>query len=308
MKLTEIQKKAISEELNAYLKEHKISANEFVKRSEINERYISAILKGQIITGDVLIADKWYKMIAEKINFSLKKEYWEVRPTPQMIRMLDTLQEAREHSVTRIVIGETGCGKSKSTELFKNKYPVNTYKVTVGINDTIGDLLDKTLEALRLPVLKSKSKKLNSIAKFLQQEQYRGVLSTMIYDESEFMKQPTLCNMKELSDEIEGYAGLVLVGTKQLLDNLETMRKKDKPGIPQFYRRVKFCIRELPAIDRNFTEFLQSIEDKDLKDWLKKNCENYGELHDVLVPAMREAERLGEPLTLSLVRKILGIQ
>lgn len=306
MKLNKEQKQEISIALNEYLKQHDMSANEFVKRTDINERYINSIIHGRTYTGSTEIQDKWYKVVANFINFSLKKEYWETRPTPQMMRMLETLQESREYSLTHVIIGQTGCGKTFTTDLFKNKFPVDTYKITVGSNDTIGDLLDKTLDELKLPSSKSKSKKITAIANVLQEKQYRGEYPTIIFDECEYMKQPALCSMKELYDGLVGYAGLVMIGTDQLLDNLDTMRNKNRAGIPQFYRRIKFGIRELNPINRSYDEFLEDIEDKELKKWLKTNCENYGELHDVLVPAMREAERLGEPLTLKLVRKILG--
>jgi hypothetical protein len=41
---------------------------------------------------------------------------------------------------------------------------------------------------------------------------------------------------------------------------------------------------------------------------LQMECENYGELHDILVPAMRESERTGEPLVLDFVKKIFNIR
>ena len=112
--------------------------------------------------------------------------------------------------------------------------------------------------------------------------------------------------MKELYDGLIGCCSIVMMGTPQLLRNIDIMRKKDKPGIPQFYRRVKFGIRVLPDIDKSFKLFLNGI-DANLKKFLQDNCDNYGELHDVLVPAMREADRLGEPLTETLVRKILNM-
>ncbi|MDK7674357.1 ATP-binding protein [Weeksella virosa] len=220
--------------------------------------------------------------------------------------MLETLQEAREHSATYVVIGETGSGKTFTSDLFRNRYPVDTYKVTVGSLDTIGDLLDKTLEAMKLATPKTKSKKISAIADFLKKKQMMGEFPTVIYDECEYMKQPALCSMKELYDGLIGYSALVLIGTDQLIDNLDKLRKKNRSGIPQFYRRIKFGIRELNPIDRSFSQFLGDITDKELVRWLKQNCENYGELHDVLVPAMREAERLNEELSLELVRKILG--
>ncbi|OWP85470.1 hypothetical protein BWK60_13920 [Flavobacterium covae] len=85
------------------------------------------------------------------------------------------------------------------------------------------------------------------------------------------------------------------------------MRKRKKEGMRQFYRRLKFRVRVLPSIDTSFKLFLNEIEDKDLITFLQRNCENYGELHDALVPAMREADRTGEPLTEDFVRKVLNI-
>lgn len=306
MRLTQEQKQAISIELKKYLAQHKISSNEFSARTEINPAYISAIVNGKTYTGSTEIQDKWYKVIATYINLSLKKEFWQTQGTPQMMRMLETLQESREHSLTHVIIGETGCGKSFTSGLFKNKYPVDTYIVTIGSNDKISDIIDKIMTELRLPNANSTSKKITSIAQFLRKKQLDNEFPVLIFDECEYMKQPALCAMKELYDGLVGYAGLVMIGTDQLLDNLDKMRKKNRAGIPQFYRRIKFGIRELSPINRSYEEFLTGIEDKELVKFLKANCDNYGELHDVLVPAMREADRLEAPLTLDLVRKILG--
>jgi len=141
----------------------------------------------------------------------------------------------------------------------------------------------------------------------LKQLRLEGLKPHLILDECEYMKQPALCSMKELYDALNGICGITLIGTSQLIDNLDKLRKKNRSGIPQFYRRIKFGIRELPTIDRSFAMFLKNIEDKDLRNFLKQNCDNYGELHDVLVPAMKEADRTGKPLTEEFVRTILGM-
>ena len=85
------------------------------------------------------------------------------------------------------------------------------------------------------------------------------------------------------------------------------MRKRNKAGIPQLWRRLKFGIRMLPEIDRRFLLFLSDIEDKELKAFLQRNCENYGELNSVLLPALREADRTSQPLTLPFVRTVLNL-
>ncbi len=98
-----------------------------------------------------------------------------------------------------------------------------------------------------------------------------------------------------------------MIGTDQLTRNIEKLRKQNKDGIPQLWRRIKFGVRTLPKIDRRFTLFLKEIEDKNLVKFLCANCDNYGELHDVLVPCMKEAERLDCELSENLVKTVLGI-
>lgn len=305
--ITPQQKQQITEALNNYIETHKISANEIVKRSGVNESYISSVRNGETTVGKSEIKDKWYLMIADFIGLKLTKEYWKMEETPQLYRMLSTLEDAKENGQTNIIIGETGSGKSYISDLFLKANPVDTFKIVVGSLDTIGDLLDKIIDVLKIATPKTKSKKIGEIAKKLKQLRLEGLKPHLIFDECEYMKQPALCSMKELYDALNGICGITLIGTSQLIDNLDKLRKKNRSGIPQFYRRIKFGIRELPTIDRSFAMFLKNIEDKDLRNFLKQNCDNYGELHDVLVPAMKEADRTGKPLTEEFVRTILGM-
>ena len=90
------------------------------------------------------------------------------------------------------------------------------------------------------------------------------------------------------------------------MTHLEQMKRKNKDGIPQFYRRVKFGVRKLEPIDRRFPGFLDDITDRELVRFLTENCDNYGELHDVLVPSMREADITGEPLTVDFIKTVLN--
>lgn len=305
--ITTQQKQQITAALNEYIELHNISGNEIVKRSGVNESYVSSIRNGETKVGKSEIKDKWYLMISEFIGLSLKKEYWTMKETPQLFRMLSTLEDAKQNGVTNIIIGETGSGKTYISDLFLKANPVDTYKIVVGSLDTIGDLLDKIIDSLKIATPKTKSKKIGEVAKKLKQLKLEGQEPHIIFDECEYMKQPALCSMKELYDALKGICGITLIGTSQLIDNLDKLRKKNRSGIPQFYRRIKFGIRELPSIDRSFSMFLEQIEDKALIKFLKQNCDNYGELHDVLVPAMKEADRTGQQLTEDFVRTILGM-
>jgi len=44
-----------------------------------------------------------------------------------------------------------------------------------------------------------------------------------------------------------------------------------------------------------------------LRKFLQTECENYGELHDVLVPALREAENAGKSISEDFVRQLFNM-
>jgi len=300
----------IVEALEAYMAQHKLSANKVSEASGVNAAYISQMRKGEFSTtvGEktVEIASKWFDMLATYIGMKLQKTYWQTVPTEQFTRTIATLEDAREYGYTNVIIGETGSGKTYAAGLFQKSNPADTYIITVGASDNITDLVDKVVDILHITPAKSKSKKIADIISKLREMRRSGAKPCLIFDEAEYMKQSALCAMKELYDNLHGNAGLILIGTDQLIRNIEKLKKRNKEGIPQFYRRIKFGIRTLPAIDRSFKQFLNDVE-PGLKKFLKANCDNYGELHDVLVTAMREADRTGHPLTESFVRTILNI-
>lgn len=304
--MTTPTKQAIVQALENYLSAN-MSANEFVDMYEINESYITSMRNGSYKVVDTEIKDRWFEKVAKAIGFELTKSYWSTVMTGQTTAMLSILQDAKDFGLTNIVIGETGCGKSYTADLFKAKNPNNTYIIKVSSLDNLSDLIDKILTACKLPAAKSKSKNCTEIIKFMRKLKFDGKQPMLIFDECEFMKQPTLSMMKEFHDGLKSFCAVILIGTDELSDNIEKLTKRKKPGMRQFHRRMKIGTRILPSIDNTFKLFLNNIEDKGLKSFLQRFCDNYGELYDVLVPVMREADRTSEPLTEAFVRKVLNV-
>ena len=309
-------KKQIVEALESYMTEHGLTQNDVSKRTGVNASYIIEMRKGNYrmkVSGkDVDIADKHFERIAELTGFQVRKTYWETKPTEQMAEALEAMCDARDNGEFRMIIGDTGCGKTYVAKIFKRKYPNDVFYIKVSKLDDIRMLLLKLLDVTGSPTppRTGVSWLLSSVCSNLQKMSYEGRKPVLVFDESEYMKQSALCLIKELYDYVidEGhYCGIVLIGHYQLSGNIEQLRRRNKDGIPQFCRRTKFGMRQLPKIDRNFTQFLEGIEDKKLRKFLQNNCENYGELHDVLVPALREAERTGEEVTEDFVRKLLNM-
>lgn len=294
-----------------FIEQHAISQNELAKATGVNARYLIAMFRGAERLDDAKqtkINDKYYIRLANYIGFALEKQYWEVRPTDQLKSITSVLVDAKTNGETAVITGATGCGKTFTCKLFQRKYPQEVFIVTVGASDNLGDLLDKILEAINVQSIKrTKSARIRLINKTLLKLNEEGKEPVLIFDEAEYMKQPALAALKELYDNLNSVCALVLIGTEQLTDNIEKLKRRDKPGIPQLYRRIRYRIRPLPGIDRSFSLFLNGSYDKNLVKWLRSNCDNYGELHDVLVPALREADRTGDKLSVDFVKMTLGI-
>lgn len=310
------QKLQIVEAAKRYADEHGLSQNDLAKKADVSAKYVSDMFNGKTFTvansatgKTVEIADKYYLKLAEYVGVSVKKEYWKTVVTPQMQRILVSLQVAKENGETNLIIGETGCGKSYVCDIFRRKYPADTYIVTVSQTDNITDLIEKIITALKINVeARTRTGRLNAAMRYLKEKRDNGMEPQIIFDESEYMKQAALCAMKSLYDNLHKVCSIVLVGTDQLLTNIETLKRRNKNGIPQFYRRVKFGVRRLEPIDRRFPGFLDDIGDRAIVSFLRENCDNYGELHDVLVPAKREADLTGEPLTVDFIKTVLDIR
>lgn len=308
-------KQQIAHNCKAYLQENNLSQSEFADKTAVRKEYITHIFKYNsdftVPAGNgktVLIASKYFERMADFIGYSYVKTFWENKPTPQFTQIIANLQESKDHGTTNIIIGDTGSGKSHVVNLFLRKNPSATFVVTVGSTDNLSDLIDKVIDELKITTGKSKSKKIRDIAFKLRSLKDSGLKPQLIFDEAEYMKQPALCSMKELHDYLNEHCSIVLIGTDQLLKNLDVMRKRNKNGIPQFYRRIKFGIRKLPYIDKSYKMFLEDVDDLDVKKYLRKLCDNYGELHDVLVPVRREADRTKEPITIEFIRKVLNLE
>lgn len=304
----------IVQAVTAYMTEFKMSQADLAAKSGVRKEYVSIILKPNsnfmYSSGDVqgYIPAKHFSSLADVCGFKTEPEYWNTQPTAQTNAILAHLQTAKEHHAPLVLIGETGCGKSFTTSLFSSRNPMDVFVVIAGSSDSLSDLLDKTLVSLNVnDGVKSKSGKIRSIAQKIRSLTFQGYTPMLVIDEGEYLKQPALCAVKEVFDYVNGYCSVTIIGTHQLVANIEKLKRRDHSGIPQFHRRMKMGLKLLPNIDRSYKLFINDIEDRELKKFLLRNCNNYGELHDIIVPATRESERLNEPLSIGLVRRLLNL-
>lgn len=310
--MNKADKQQIVEAMSSYMNQHGLSQNKFASLSGVNVSYISSMTQGRFENhpaGDqeIVIPDKWFLKIADYIGFKIQKDYWPVITTEQLAQMMMAMDDSRSSGRTKLLIGQSGSGKTYAIDAFCKLHPADAIKITVSSLHTINDIIDDILDALHLEIKGSKAKRIRAIAKQVISMRRDGLKPILIIDEGENMKLPALSMIKALYDALEKYCPIVLVGTDQLLEKIEKMKRKNKEGIPQFFRRFRAGISSLHPIDKSFNAFIATL-DKGLQRLLRDLCDNYGELHDYLEPAIREADIAGKQLTEEFFRALYNLK
>lgn len=311
--MTQQEKQSIMDAARAYMSDKDISQNELCARSGVNASYMVNMMKGDFNfinsrNGNASeIKDIYFQKLASTIGYSFKKEYWPMVETPQLRDIYAALLDAKEESKTRMIIGETGCGKTYTLSRFAGAYPKGTYIVTCSRLDRQNDLIRKIQVAIGKDFTGTGSQRIDRISVELSRRYDAGMKPVLIFDEAEYLTISGLLGVKTIYDYLKDMCGIVFVGTDDLLSNLE--RTLHKTGMKQFYSRFKAGKRVVRSIDRDYTTFLKGRGfDKELIGELKKEASNYRELSDYLIPALKEADRIGVPLTAELFKSMNYLQ
>lgn len=311
---TETKQSIISQAIS-YMEANSLSQSQFAKLSQTNEAYLSNMINGIYTythskSGEQLpIADSWFEKIQAALKGVEHKQYWPLVATYQFRQIIMELEGAKAGGATKVLIGESGCGKSYTVDVFRRAHPIATYVVVCHRFNTLSDIVNRILEAIGKKMEGTISDRLETISMELWRMYRRGEHPILILDEAENLTLNAFQMLKALFDYLKGACSICLIGTDQLTDMMDRYRKRNKQGMPQFYRRFKAGIREIRDIDQSFRDFFATheINDRSLQAIIRNQCENYGELADYLEPALREAARRGQRLTKELFCSIYDI-
>lgn len=300
-------KQSIIRAAEGYRAEKGLDQKTFAKLAGVSYSYYNVARGGRFAYGTTVIDDGFFRSIARAIGYPLERVYWPHRDTPQFVDMTAALYEARNTVEARMILGETGCGKTYAIDRFCEQNPAGVYRVTVNDYDTIRDIFDEIARAAGIKTTARRGALLREVCGVLREQAAKGLRVMLIVDEAENTKVAGLKAYKALYDLLRGCVSLVLVGTPELAERLDRLRKRGVPGMPQFIRRFKARTTRLEAVDTAFREFRDTVADAGLWRLAARLCENYGELRDYLEPALREAHENGEELTEAAFREMYNL-
>ncbi len=302
----------VVEHAQKWAKDNKLTQAELSKKTGVNAGYLSNMLRNIFIVEvegkDVFIADKWFYQLADRTGFAVKKSYWATVQTREFEMIIHELTVAKRESKVTTIINDTGLGKTFTVDKFVMVNALHTYSITVNSMHKLRDIINELANLLGTPIRHNSLDTFFSIIKRLRELKMMGHQPLVIIDEAENLKLPVIQMLKGLYDGVIEYASIVMIGTSQLTDALQRLSYSNKNGAPQFFRRIKAGIRVIPA-HKDFKPFFEKfkIQDKGLRELLTRLCNNYGELHDYLEPALREADETGEQLNEQFFRLMYNL-
>lgn len=305
MNMAELTKKqqGIVAAAAAYMADKGLTQAELGHKSGVGPTYLNVMLGGGTHLNNTLIAAKYWNMLEALVNPA--PALWPMLDTTQGLRIRAELVQAKQKQLTRMIVAEPGAGKTMSVNWFKDNAPKHTYVITMNDLMTVNDVLDTLERDLGVTGRTRRAMKLYDIILKLRDIRNSGGYPIIIIEEAENMNMRTRKLLKAVFDGVDRYCALVLVGTPDLLTNVEKAKKSGKDAGPQFYRRFVPGLVRVAGINRNFDLFYKTHNVPDgLRKLLNTICENYGELNRWLEPVLEECATKGVDLTEELFREV----
>jgi DNA transposition AAA+ family ATPase len=286
----------IVEALKQYLIEHPdLSQNKVKELIGISAAYVSALVNG---TWDAVASGKGKTVpisdaIFRKVRFFLGIT-GEVFDTRNYTDIMFALAQAKKNVGYGIIDGNTGAGKTFTITEFQRLYPTATYVLKCSNSMTARMMV---LEMARVVGVGEHGDN-NAIIRNVAEKLKRESNAILILDETETMlrKRLAIGFMKDLYDQVEGRAAIVLTGANGLVDQMKLRASRNIESFPQVLRRFGakplFLSAGIDMDDAMKICAAYGVEERKAVAQLVAHCGDYGTLFNTLQKGKEDSQAL----------------
>jgi transcriptional regulator with XRE-family HTH domain len=234
--MLESQKEQIAQELANYLAAHNTSQNKIASASGVSAGYLSQIINRNWNSVPVSggkttsIGEQHFRKLQAFLGLSL-----EVFATKNYQDVQIALHEARTTQGYTIIDGDTGAGKTFAITEYARQNPATVYVVKCANSMTATAMIRRMCEVVGVGLTGPIDERIQAIANKLNREGQ----ALLVLDESETMvkKSRAFGFIKDLYDQVEGRAGIVIAGANGILDKMKVKASYNVESFPQVLRR-----------------------------------------------------------------------
>ncbi|MDB9500039.1 AAA family ATPase [Nodularia spumigena] len=293
--MTTEQKTAIKQQLVSMIDTKKLSQAEAARQMGMSAPTLWNIINN---AWDKVSTQMWNR-VAAWCGYSEKT--WLLLETRQLTTVVNLLNDAQENSRMLALCANTGLGKTTAIKYY-HQNNANVYYMLCTVTMTRNDFVSELQTVLGLDVPGNLHKRLQSVIDKLADAEF----PLLILDDAGKLNEGCLRLIQIIYDSLEHRVGIVLVGTLQLRKFIFAGAAKDRQGFRELKRRIAywetlhapdastisvFC-RELKIVDANAIAFV------------KRKCQDFGTMRELLTNAQRIAARHNCPISLSILESV----
>lgn len=302
--LTQKQKtEVIPAAIARYFNENNANQVALAQLAGIDKTYVNQIAQGKTHIGSTEIKDKYYKAIARAIGLKIVPEYWQHFNTWNFKQGILALEKAKANKERVGIDGDTGLGKTYLSTVFKRKYAKTVILVKCSGIENSKEFAVNFATACGADTIGTKGKLIkNACTKIRQMD---GDMLVII-DEFENSKAGNIPTIKAIADELEGHAGVAVIGI-DVQKMLEKTAQRRKQGFIQVNRRWSFAWTKLDGdISDDILQICQAlgITVKSAQNWLMSRVHDFDSLKNICTAALEEAEKSGRPVNAELLNEL----
>ena len=286
-----LQKNQILDKLIAYHEDKKsehgeFSQNQLAKAVGISASYMTPLMKRDFERtnkeGNLILTDNIWQKISDFLNRS--NESWDI---PNYGLVMTRLLDAKRHHYPLIFDGSTGVGKTYGADLFRKKFPKNTFYIKCAFDMSIKQFVKEMARVVGISADKMTTNRyqmrINICEKLLSLPD-----SILIIDETEKTTQnaklqiiDTLQAMYDYKDLFKSVS-LVVMGANGFYSRLKSIaeNRQNPHAIPQFLSRWKPVFMEdySTQVAKGVCRDHYGIKDKEMIKELVESATDYREL------------------------------
>lgn len=279
-------KEKIIERLRNYL-DRKPGQNKLANEIGISAAHLSNVMNAKF---DLVSEEIWAKINAF-INANEPTE-WRIHATRNYRLIHSVCHDARDNQAFRMITGYAGCGKTTALKAFAAEYPNVTYVMLDSISGN-KQILKAIADALNIEATSRMTAP--EIMKEIAAVLNNTPNSLLILDECGSIGKNNMVMLKDLSNKIEGQAGLILSGVNYAYSDIQKFAEKQNPGYPEVLSRIGHCEKlEKPDLSdvREICKINGLSEDKVILK-INKHCSCYRQLRDKCKIAVKILQKDG---------------
>ncbi|MDT8346519.1 MAG: ATP-binding protein [Flavobacteriaceae bacterium] len=303
-KLTQNQKtEVLPQAIAAYLVDNDATQVALAQLAGIDKAYVNHIAQGKTHIGKVAIADKYYHAVASAIAFKLEKSHWKHFNTFNFKQQFLTLENARRLRSRLGIDGDTGLGKTYVATVYKRRFPGRVFVIKCSGIENSKEFAVNLAKEVGITPIGTKGRIIKEVCHKLKN---LGGNPLLIIDEFENSKVGNIPTIKTIADELEGHAGIVVMGI-DVQKMLQKGAERRKNGFIQTNRRWSFGWTYLdPSIGDDIRQICNElgITNKAAQNWLIARVKDFDSLKNICTTALDEAEKSQREVNSALLNEL----